>query len=88
MNNISQNKLYYKKIRIFLGNCNSNNDNQLRLNLYQLKMIFSSIWNLGIKQEGRFWYWKLFFWSIFNKPKLFINTMVLLAIGIYFSVIE
>jgi hypothetical protein len=33
-------------------------------------LLFSSLWFLGIKENGRHYYWSLILWSIFKRPGL------------------
>jgi hypothetical protein len=59
--------------------------------LFQLGYVYSSfkriaktIFYLGILDEGRLYYWKLFFWSLFTRPSLFLVAMSLWAYGYHF----
>ena len=45
---------------------------------------FKSLLVLGIKDGARFHYWKLFFWSLFRKPKLFPMAITYAIYGFHF----
>src|SRR5262249_5960067 len=43
-----------------------------------------SIIRLGILDQGRVYYWKLFFWTLFRKPRLFPLAITLSIYGYHF----
>jgi hypothetical protein len=45
---------------------------------------FKSILLLGIKDKGRCYYWKLFFWSLFRRPRLFPLAITFSIYGFHF----
>ena len=45
--------------------------NQTKITIGKVKALLRSVFILGVVDEGRKYYWKLFFWSLFNKPKVF-----------------
>ncbi|MBI4722188.1 MAG: B12-binding domain-containing radical SAM protein [Candidatus Stahlbacteria bacterium] len=45
---------------------------------------FKSIWVLGIKDKPKFYYWKLFFWSLFKRPRLFPFAITYAIYGYHF----
>lgn len=46
--------------------------------------LFKSIWYLGIKDNARVYYWKLFFFSLFRRPKLFVSAITYAIYGFHF----
>ena len=42
----------------------------LRYHFGYVGAFFKSAWSLGIIDNERIYYWKLFFWSLFRRPKL------------------
>ncbi len=62
---------YYERIKTFLRNYNLKMKNFGRIKSEDIKALFKSIWILGIKGKERFYYWRLFIWTVLKKPKLF-----------------
>jgi len=46
--------------------------------------IFKSIWSLGIRDGERAHYWKLFFWSLFRRPRTFPMAITYAIYGFHF----
>jgi radical SAM superfamily enzyme YgiQ (UPF0313 family) len=60
---------------------------RVKLFSFQSRSFFAllkSIWILGIKEKERVYYWKLVFWSLFRKPKLFPLAIELAIWGFHF----
>lgn len=55
-----------------------------RLNWTYLVAFFKSIWYLGIKEKGRKYYWKMFFWTLLHRPKLFPAAITYSITGFHF----
>lgn len=73
INTIYSPKYYYHRVLSLLRNLEIKNF-QVRVNRFRwiyLVAFLRSIWHLGIKEKGRIYYWKTFFWTLFHKPKLF-----------------
>lgn len=45
---------------------------------------FKSLWVLGVKDRARLHYWKLFFWTIFSRPRLFPMAITYAIYGYHF----
>jgi len=43
-----------------------------------------SIWYLGVCESGRKYYWKVFFWTLFHRPKLFPAAITYSITGFHF----
>ena len=55
------------------------------IKIIHIKAFIKSIFILGIKDKGRFQYWKVFFWSLFNNPRSSIPVAITYAIyGFHF----
>jgi len=63
-------RFYFARIRTFLREFRPKRLRTSRISLYHLRGLFSSLWFLGIKENGRHYYWSLLFWSLFKKPGL------------------
>jgi len=70
VNHIYSPKNYYQRLINFLEEYKPRKKSH-RLDLNQLLAFLKSIWILGIKERGQVYYWKVFFWCLFKKPKLF-----------------
>ncbi len=49
-----------------------------------VKGFFNCVWFLGIREKGRRYYWKLFAFTLFTRPKLFPMSMMLSVHGYHF----
>lgn len=65
-------KPYYERVLQYLKRIkNQTRKNfKIKFSFIKLTAFFKSILILGIKNKGRRYYWKLFFWSLFNRPSL------------------
>ena len=85
LNTIYAPKQFYERIRIFLKEFNaqkSQRGHQFRS--YHIKGFVKSIWSLGIKENGRRYYWKFFVSTLFKHPRSFPLSMSLAAYGFHF----
>lgn len=64
-------KFYYNRIKRFLTEYNPPQPKFFHYRPEYTKAFLKSIFLLGIYSKERFQYWKLFFWSLFRKPRLF-----------------
>jgi radical SAM superfamily enzyme YgiQ (UPF0313 family) len=63
-------KFYFARIKSFLREYRPKKIKNPKFSFYHLRGLFASLWFLGIKENGRHYYWSLLFWSIFKKPVL------------------
>lgn len=71
INGIYSSKPYYERVLSFLKNYQPEQKHQTNLSVQKILALLKSILILGIKERNRSYYWRLFFWSLFNRPKLF-----------------
>jgi radical SAM superfamily enzyme YgiQ (UPF0313 family) len=64
-------KHYYARVKRFLKEYRPTQPRIFRVRLMHLKAFSKSIVLLGVIGKERIHYWKLFFWSLFRRPKLF-----------------
>ena len=65
-------KYYYERARVFLKEYNGKKRGGAQgFSFSRLSAFVKSIWILGVKEKGRVYYWRLFFWAAFKKPGLF-----------------
>ena len=77
-------KYYYERVSILLKNFKPLPKKKYQFHLYHIGAFFKSIWFLGIKEKGRIYYWKLFFWSLIRCPKLFPLAITFTIYGFHF----
>jgi len=77
-------KHYHERVKKFLKEYNPLQKRVFHFNFSCLKAFFKSILILGIKEKGRSYYWKLFFWSLFKQPKLFPLAITFSIYGFHF----
>jgi len=80
-------KAYYQRARAFLENVQPPKV-QIHLDWTYIRAMFRSIKDLGIKGVERVEYWKLFFWALFRKPKIFPQAITLAIYGYHFRVLS
>ncbi|MHC4617618.1 MAG: B12-binding domain-containing radical SAM protein [Planctomycetota bacterium] len=81
---IYSHKLYYERVITFLRNYKPLHRSRLRLHTYDIPAFLKSIWVLGLRGNGRIYYWKLLVWSLLRRPKLFPLAVTLAVYGFHF----
>jgi radical SAM superfamily enzyme YgiQ (UPF0313 family) len=77
-------KHYYARVKKFLKEYHPSKARGGRLQLSHLKALVRSVVRLGIIGRERFQYWKLFFWSLFRRPRLLPLAITLSIYGFHF----
>lgn len=77
-------KKYYERVLTFLKEYNPTKAETVPVNLSNIKAFFKSIIRLGIIGKERRYYWKLIFWSLFKRPKVFPLAVTLSIYGFHF----
>ena len=83
LNQIYAPKFYYERIRTFLSEYQPP---KIRIHLegqYVLALL-RSIYQLGIRGVERVQYWRLFFWTLFRRPRLFPLAITFAIYGFHF----
>lgn len=80
---------YHERVKRFLKEYESSQKwhfhfGYLRFHIGYFGAFFKSIWFLGIKDEARIYYWNLFFWSLFRRPKVFSLAITYSIYGFHF----
>jgi radical SAM superfamily enzyme YgiQ (UPF0313 family) len=75
---------YYARVRTFLANYVPSGVVKPHIRLPEISAFFRSIYLLGLKGEERVQYWKLFFWALFRRPKLFPMAITFSIYGFHF----
>jgi hypothetical protein len=84
MQNIYSPKQYYIRARTFLQNYRPGSNRMFHIRFNYVMALPKSILRIGILGKERFQYWKLFFWSLFRRPKLFPHAITLSIYGFHF----
>ncbi|MBI5463871.1 MAG: B12-binding domain-containing radical SAM protein [Ignavibacteriales bacterium] len=71
LENIYAPKQYYERVQQFLREYKPPQVKFVRIRWMHLKALAKSTVLLGVIGKERLYYWKLFFWSLFVRPKLF-----------------
>lgn len=77
-------KFYYERVMTFLREYQPPKI-KIRLDLQYLLAFGRSIYQLGIRTKGRVHYWRLFFWTLFRRPRLFPLAIALAICGFHFK---
>ncbi|MBN2350463.1 MAG: DUF4070 domain-containing protein [Bacteroidales bacterium] len=85
MNTIYSPKKYYERVKIFLKEFQPQLNQNIPLKGKNLIAFMRSIFYLGIIKNTRVHYWKLFFWTIFHRPRLFKLSITLSIYGFHFQ---
>lgn len=91
VNGIYSPGLYYERVKGFLRQYRPVEKRKwhfhfrsLRWHLPYLGAPFKALMILGIKDKARFYYWKLFFWSLFRRPSLLPLAITYSIYGFHF----
>jgi len=75
---------YSQRLISFLKNYKPKGRKKYKASFGQLLALLKSFWVLGIKEKERVYFWKLFFWCIFRKPKTLPMAIRLAIFGLHF----
>ncbi|MFC1897544.1 B12-binding domain-containing radical SAM protein [Chloroflexota bacterium] len=83
-------KQFYERIRVFLKEFDpQKKKGRARLQSYHLRGLFNSIWLLGVRENGRRYYWRFFISVLLKYPRSFPLSVTLTVYGLHFrKVIE
>lgn len=87
INSIYKDKPYYQRIREMLKNYKPVKITNNELDMKRIKAFVKSVFVLGFLNKGRFEYWKFIVWTIFRKPRLFIEAITLAVYGYHFRTV-
>ncbi|MBI4268024.1 MAG: B12-binding domain-containing radical SAM protein [Chloroflexi bacterium] len=79
-------KPYYERISTFLREYKPQRRRRspYRLRFHYLSALIKASWLLGVRENGRGYYWKLLISTLFRKPQAFSLSVVLAVIGFHF----
>jgi hypothetical protein len=79
---IYSSKSYYERVLSFLKQYNPSSRDRITFN--KIMALIKSIFYIGILRKNRRYYWKLLFWTILNKPKIFPLAVTYSIYGYHF----
>jgi len=77
-------KQYYARVKHFLKDYKPTQERVFRFQMNYVNALLKSMVVLGIVGKERFHYWKLFFWSLFTRPRLFRLAITFSIYGFHF----
>jgi len=80
-------KLFYERVKSFLEDYRPV-EHVAKLENREILALFRSVYRIGIIGKGRQYYWRLFFWSLFNAPKKFPLAITYAIYGYHFQTIS
>lgn len=84
LNKIYSGKLYYKRVFVFLKRFNPAGGNRKNISFATIIAFFKSMLVLGVFDKFRSSYWKLVFWSMFNRPQVLTKAVTYSIYGYHF----
>jgi len=76
-------RAYYERVRTFLKEYQAPKVETI-IDKEQVLALFRSIYRLGIRGAERTHYWRLFFWTLLHRPRLFPHAITLAIYGYHF----
>ena len=76
-------RVYYERVLTFLREYRPPKI-RVRLDLQHILALVRSIYQLGIRDVARKHYWRVFFWTLFRRPRLFPLAITLSIYGFHF----
>lgn len=83
LNHIYKPKSYYQRILTFLREYQPSKIRS-RLEPQYILALWRSIYHLGIRDAERVEYWRLFFWALIKRPRIFSQAITFAIIGFHF----
>lgn len=75
---------YYERVKTMLKDITPSPYVRTPISFEHIVAFFKSIYLIGIKSAERFHYWRLFFWTLFRRPKLFALAITMSVYGYHF----
>ncbi len=76
-------KHYSHRLISFLKDYEPKKHKKNKVHFVQFVALLKSFWVLGIKEKERFYFWKLFFWCLFKKPKTLPMAITMAIFGFH-----
>lgn len=82
---IYSNKAYYERLIRFLSNFRPGPNSLRKVDAGRIMALLRSLVYIGIFHKSRRYYWKLFFWSLIHRPRLFPMAITYSIYGYHFQ---
>ncbi len=82
--NIYSVKPYYTRMRQFLVNYKQAHRRPIKIERHYFKAFIKSLLIIGIQSKGRGEFWKFIFWTVWNRPRLFLDAIMFTISGYHF----
>jgi radical SAM superfamily enzyme YgiQ (UPF0313 family) len=84
LNTIYSPREYCNRALTFLREYKPAFKGEINIDRSQIKAFLQSVWVLGIRQRGSFYYWKLLAWTLCRRPRFFALSVTLAVCGFHF----
>jgi radical SAM superfamily enzyme YgiQ (UPF0313 family) len=84
LSSIYSSRAYYLRLKKFLADFSPGAKVKTRLTYGRILALLRSAIYIGVLSKGRVYYWKLFMWSLFRRPKLFPMAITYSIYGYHF----
>jgi len=85
LNNIYSSKAYYERVIRFMKDFQPRIKSRTAITFGKILALLRSIIILGILKKNQLYYWRLFFWSLIYRPKLFPLAITYSIYGYHFK---
>ena len=85
LHTIYSSKVYYRRLLHFLRNFKPVIQNRRKIDRGKILALLRSLFYIGILSRNRIYYWKVFFWSLFHRPRLFPMAITHSIYGYHFQ---
>jgi hypothetical protein len=85
LNNIYSSKAYYERVIRFMKDFQPRIKSRTTITFGKILALLRSIIILGILKKNQLYYWRLFFWSLIYRPKLFPLAITYSIYGYHFK---
>ena len=75
---------YYARVKTMLKDFNPSAEIKSPISFELIKAFFRTVYLIGIKSAERVQYWRLFFWTLFKRPKMFPLAITMSVYGYHF----
>ena len=82
---IYEGKPFYERVRHFLNDFQPQVKVRTKITFNKFMALIKSMFIIGIFDRDRKYYWQLFFWSLFNRPKVFPLAVTYSIYGYHYS---
>ncbi|MBA7539678.1 Hopanoid C-2 methylase [subsurface metagenome] len=85
LNTIYSPKQFYERVKIFLKEFKpKKRKGRFKIQSYQLRGFIKSMWLLGVRENGRRYYWRFFISALLKYPRSFPLSVSLTVYGLHF----